>query len=145
MATDRKEYMREWRKRNRKRLADNQAKWRESHPERSKEINRKSRNKRVARDPTAETARIREWKRANPANVRKHVARHRAAHPEKRRARELVQTAVRSGFLVKPDKCEECGKETPSRGLHGHHEDYTKPLEVHWLCRKCHHTTHYAG
>jgi len=55
-------------------------------------------------------------------------------------AQVKVKTAVDSGKLVKPDNCEECGK--PQKNLHGHHEDYEKPLEVIWLCPICHRAKH---
>ena len=42
----------------------------------------------------------------------------------------------------KPECCESCGAATNSRLLHGHHADYSKPLEVEWLCRKCHLAEH---
>jgi hypothetical protein len=29
-----------------------------------------------------------------------------------------------------------------SKKVHGHHEDYNKPLEVHWLCPKHHKARH---
>jgi hypothetical protein len=51
-------------------------------------------------------------------------------------AHTLVKAAVRAGTLVRPARCEQCGK--VQRGLHGHHEDYGKPLEVIWLCNTCH-------
>jgi hypothetical protein len=57
------------------------------------------------------------------------------------RAQSAVYRALKSGALVKPDACEECGlpaSEAGKRGLHGHHADYDKPLEVRWLCPKCH-------
>lgn len=36
---------------------------------------------------------------------------------------------------MKPDLCEGCNKE---KKLTGHHKDYSKPLEVEWLCYECH-------
>lgn len=58
----------------------------------------------------------------------------------KREAHIIVGNSVRSGRLVKPSNCEECGNY--QTGLHGHHEDYGKPLEVIWLCAKCHSKRH---
>lgn len=48
-------------------------------------------------------------------------------------ARSLVSSALRRGILKK-QPCEVCGK----RVVDAHHDDYTKPLEVRWLCRTCH-------
>lgn len=59
------------------------------------------------------------------------------------KARASVSRAVKNGSLVKPDYCEECLHFTPSRYLHGHHDDYSKPLEVRWLCTSCHTDVHY--
>ena len=61
----------------------------------------------------------------------------------KRSAHLLAQSAVRSGKIIKPDKCEECGM-TGGTGkwLHAHHEDYSKPLSVEWICTKCHANRH---
>lgn len=55
-------------------------------------------------------------------------------------ASNIVGNAVRDGRLYKPDHCSECGA-TDTR-IHGHHEDYAKPLEVRWLCSKCHRDWH---
>jgi hypothetical protein len=57
---------------------------------------------------------------------------------DRRTAKTKVRLAVAKGILVKPTVCEECEKDTPSRHLHGHHDDYSKPLEVRWLCKACH-------
>lgn len=54
-------------------------------------------------------------------------------------AHQMVAEAVRRGKLAKPTQCPQCLRENiPSRQMHGHHEDYGKPLEVKWLCAKCH-------
>ncbi|WP_371378824.1 hypothetical protein [Sporomusa aerivorans] len=43
--------------------------------------------------------------------------------------------AVKSGKIVRPDICQVCG--TADKVI-GHHCDYTKPLNVVWLCNACH-------
>ncbi len=53
----------------------------------------------------------------------------------KRQAQSIVATAVKKDRIIKPQCCEKCGIETK---LEGHHEDYSKPLSVIWLCSKCH-------
>lgn len=60
--------------------------------------------------------------------------------PEERRLRTLARVltwrAIRDGVLVRPVKCDRCKIDT--REITAHHIDYTKPLEVEWLCRECH-------
>ena len=59
--------------------------------------------------------------------------------PEKQSARFTLNNAVRDGKIIKPEACEACGE----RGLiHGHHDDYSKKLEVRWLCAPCHSELH---
>jgi hypothetical protein len=65
---------------------------------------------------------------------------YRKSFPMKYAAHTLVGNAVRDGRLFKPDVCEECGDE--SLRIHGHHDDYAKPLEVRWLCPSCHNAWH---
>ena len=47
----------------------------------------------------------------------------------------MVNRAIKNGVLIKPSVCENCGKECSPEG---HHEDYSMPLEVVWLCKSCH-------
>jgi len=54
-------------------------------------------------------------------------------------ARKKVKNALRSGKMVKPSSCVECGAGGP---LDAHHHDYDKPLEVEFLCLACHHLRH---
>ena len=56
-----------------------------------------------------------------------------ALFPEKYRARTAVRNAVRDGKLLRLP-CVECGEPKSE----GHHEDYSKPLDVVWLCNKHH-------
>ena len=62
------------------------------------------------------------------------------------RAQSAVHIAIKSGHLERrPCECilswngQACG----SVPTHAHHEDYSKPLEVVWLCPYCHAGRHY--
>jgi hypothetical protein len=55
-----------------------------------------------------------------------------------------VREAVRNGILVRPEVCEICDK-SPRDGVVAHHPDYSRPLEVEWLCRSCHTAKHLTG
>lgn len=59
----------------------------------------------------------------------------RLKYPERARAHAIVGRAVRSGKLTKANECARCGA---IGRLEAHHEDYSKPLNVIWLCRTCH-------
>ncbi len=56
-------------------------------------------------------------------------------------AKTVANQAVRDGILVNPLWCESCNEYLP---LQKHHEDYSKPLEVEWLCQQCHSRLHIA-
>jgi hypothetical protein len=58
---------------------------------------------------------------------------------EKYLAHRVIANKIYRGVIVKPDKCEEC--ETIGV-VHGHHDDYSKPTKVKWLCVKCHQEKH---
>jgi hypothetical protein len=58
-------------------------------------------------------------------------------YPEKYIARTAVNNAIRDGRLM-PKPCVICG----DNEVHGHHEDYSKPLEVVWLCPRHHKDAH---
>jgi len=53
---------------------------------------------------------------------------------KKIKVRDIFNNAVKRGDIIK-EPCSICGDEKSE----GHHNDYSKPLEVIWLCRK-HHT-----
>ena len=58
-------------------------------------------------------------------------------HRIKQQARNAVGRALKAGKITR-EPCDEC------RSLlsEAHHEDYGKPLEIVWLCRKCHEERH---
>lgn len=59
----------------------------------------------------------------------------RHANPLRGRAHTKVWKAVKQGVLIRPNACERCGKACKPEATH---DDYSKPLEVEWLCRRCH-------
>jgi hypothetical protein len=58
-------------------------------------------------------------------------------NPVRREATVQVGNAIKNGRLIK-QPCEVCG----AKEVQAHHEDYSKPLEVNWLCVKHHNERH---
>lgn len=70
------------------------------------------------------------WRRANPQRYLAHIA---------------VQRALSRGELAK-GPCEVCGiSEADGALIDAHHDDYSKPLEVRFLCRQHHIRLHNTG
>jgi Mg2+ and Co2+ transporter CorA len=60
--------------------------------------------------------------------------RYRANHPDAAKAQRVI-SYLRSNEVLVPQPCERCGS---AENIEAHHEDYSKILEVTWLCRACH-------
>ncbi len=58
---------------------------------------------------------------------------------QKQIARVEVAHAVRDGLLIRPHSCSSCGS---GGRIMGHHHDYSKPLDVEWVCAACHGKRH---
>lgn len=71
--------------------------------------------------------------------VRKHVKSWQERNPEKVKAHTRVYDAIRRGKLIRPNTCKICSKFCKPEA---HHEDYSKPLEILWLCKNCHAEKH---
>ena len=59
--------------------------------------------------------------------------------PVKRKATRATSNAIRDGRLLRPNHCSQCACACKPEA---HHEDYSKPLDVVWLCRSCHCKVH---
>ena len=57
----------------------------------------------------------------------------------RRNARSMANHAIRDGKIV-PQLCEVCGNKAEA-----HHDDYSKPLNVRWLCFKHHRQWHHEN
>lgn len=80
------------------------------------------------------------YKPSYPKGARtKYVKRYEAKNPYKVTAWGMLHEAIRKGLIRKPKRCSRCKK---IKRLDGHHYDYDKPLNVWWLCRKCHKDVH---
>lgn len=92
---------------------------------RNREQNRRYR-KRVGREILRERARE-SYAKHRPIKVR---------DPIQRYAQRAVQLAIARGDLNRED-CEVCGERAQA-----HHEDYSRPLDVRWLCQIHHSARH---
>lgn len=61
-----------------------------------------------------------------------------ARNPTRKNAYMAVDAAVRAGVISRPDRCMGCGCSDTEHRIEAHHSDYSKPLEVIWLCTPCH-------
>jgi hypothetical protein len=76
----------------------------------------------------------RRWEKSESRKKAKleYMRKHRATHPDRYQARNTVNNALRDGRLKKlPCRC-------GSLKVQAHHSDYSKPLQVDWLCFECH-------
>jgi hypothetical protein len=60
-------------------------------------------------------------------------------YPLKYAAHVITTNAIRDGNLIKKTSCSKCNSTCK---IEGHHNDYTKPLDVTWLCELCHKEWH---
>lgn len=79
----------------------------------------------------------RQWRRTERGHERHTTAvnAYRARHPVRQKARIIAAKAVKSGRL----RVEPCEIGVDCDGpMESHHDDYSKPLEVRWFCRRHH-------
>lgn len=56
----------------------------------------------------------------------------------KQRVRALTRSYIKAGILVR-QPCEVCGA---TKKIEAHHDDYTKPMDIRWLCKQHHDEFH---
>ena len=59
-------------------------------------------------------------------------------NPEKRRAQKAIESSLRKGEMAR-QPCERCGSTVR---IQAHHDDYSRPLDVMWLCQTHHKERH---
>jgi hypothetical protein len=116
---------------NKEKCYENASKW-------AKE-NRQGINERVKEDyeknPNKYLDRLRENRKQNKDTLK----RYRENNREKINAQNVLRDHVKRGNIIKPSNCSICNS---TQWIEAHHADYTKPLEVVWICKKCHVAIH---
>lgn len=110
-------------------FAQKHREWAERNPEKVAEANKRRAERARVNRPVKE--------KKVPLTMAERKRRYYERHPIKAEARKIYRYALRTGKLVK-GPCSVCG----SLEVDGHHEDYTKPLEVVWLCKSHHRDAH---
>jgi len=127
-------------------------KYRKNNPEKQKQKNERQREKRkisgylkkylkenpLIRKKIAERRKI--YVKENLEKIKSQVKRHQAKNRDKYLARQDLRRAVLRGKIIKPSICQNCNIEKDK--IEGHHTDYSKRLEVIWLCKECHQNEH---
>lgn len=125
---------------NRESYLDRSKKHRESNPEAYKDYLKNY----YRSNRTALLLKDKEYALEHREHINEYHREHRK-RPEnviKEKARKMVHLAIEFGMLVRPNVCSKCGV---SCFCEAHHKDYTKPLEVDWLCKKCHESEHHLN
>lgn len=94
--------------------------WRAANPERIREYNRA-------------------WQTANCEKVRKYLRAYVRVSSRKIKAKQAIARLITAGRICSPWVCENC--HTVEK-LDAHHDDYAYPLQIRWLCRRCHQRWH---
>jgi len=87
------------------------------------------------------TDRMKKYRMTNKGKINTRVIVYRSIqkYSKKQKAREALSQALRKKIIVKPKICSVCTKIVL---IHVHHEDYSQPLKVVWLCPRCHKHLH---
>jgi len=94
--------------------------YREQWPEKVREIARRARQ----RKPEVYSANAKRWTLKNKERLSVRSI-----------AGGITYRAIKNGILIRPDTCSDCGGPGFIEAAHG---DYSRPLDVRWLCRSCH-------
>ncbi len=116
-----KAYYKNWYEKNRERMLEKNRCWYQSNKEHAKEYSKQYRKS----HPHVYRKSVREWVEKNPL---------------KKMCQKYVRVALYHKIITR-QPCEVCGT---TENIHAHHTDYTKPLEIKWLCEKHHLQLHFS-
>jgi hypothetical protein len=142
----------QWKKDNAERVKETKKTWEEKNPDKVKAM--KQRDYQKNKEKCDE--RNKKWHLKNPEKRKEYDKKYRLKDSVKelrrawykaqeyhktveQKARKALYYAVKVGEIVRPTTCSRCKEEGY---IEGHHYDYSKPLDVIWLCKKCHAKEH---
>ena len=79
----------------------------------------------------------RRYLQEHPEIKKKSIENYNERYPQKYAAHIIAGNAINRN-KIKRSPCEKCGR----IDVEAHHDDYSKPLDVRWLCRKHHYEEH---
>lgn len=114
--------------------------WRKEHQRKNREKIRKQQRE----YSELNREKVREYNRSyRNRNFEKFKESHRKScekYPERYKARKMLNYAIEYGYITRKERCERCEIFLKTEA---HHPDYSKPLEVVWMCKSCHTKEHY--
>jgi hypothetical protein len=78
------------------------------------------------------------WAANNKGKVYEITKSYREKNPTKYKAHGKISYAIKTGLLARMP-CEVCSS---TENIHAHHDDYSKPLNIRWLCAIHHNKWH---
>lgn len=127
---------RAWELANPDRVAERRKKWVLANPDKRAEYQKKWELKYPGR--FAEFTK--KWRAENPERWAEIAKKWQQENADKLRCHQKLGYAVQKGWVLKSNTCQICG--AADTKIEGHHPDYSKPLEVVWVCDPCHKYLH---
>lgn len=94
-------------------------------------------NRAARKEQYSEYEKVRRQRPERKAYQTEQTRQYRLKYPERARAHSIVNYHIRVGNLV-PKPCEVCGE----LEVQAHHDNYSEPLNVRWLCFGHHRALH---
>lgn len=113
-------------------------KWRQENQDKKREIRTRYRSK--SREKIREQDR--EFYKAHKEKRKEYQLKDAHENRHKQECYIQYRKAIRDGILVRSSVCQICSAENCK--IDGHHHDYSKPLDVIWICKGCHMKIHHS-
>ena len=83
--------------------------------------------------------RCKKYRNKNKKKIKDQMKKKKDEDPRQNYSKGKISTSIRLNKIIRPDKCSNCRIGCKPDG---HHPNYDNPLNVIWLCKKCHMRLH---